>query len=213
MKKFNIEKKNRKYYSATTNGYKCKILIDDNSKDLELGEQMLDVDDISIRSKYGTDLIFKLTGSVSEQEDAGICTLKPNQYNLELTEKCRKLGGLWDGVTSAWVFSGMVEDKVEELDYLYNSAFKSYEIKFDEETFADCGPIQLCGVVLAKATGRDSGVKHGERVAFIDGDFRSGGSAKNWCTIASEGAVLRVEIPHLLLEQSGKVDNLTITAL
>jgi hypothetical protein len=66
-----IEKKNRKYFAAKVNGYKCKLLIDENSEGLELGTHELLVNDISVRSKYGTDLIYSV---YKKTEDGGIVT-------------------------------------------------------------------------------------------------------------------------------------------
>ncbi len=67
---FEIVKKNRKYFAARTKGYDCKIVIDDLSRDLEPGEHELMVEDISVRSKYGTDLIFRLTHDAEEVKTA-----------------------------------------------------------------------------------------------------------------------------------------------
>jgi hypothetical protein len=78
MQTFNIIKRNRKYFAAQTkSGHKCRILIDSNSEKLELGMQELVVLDISIKSKFGMDLIFKLQCSVDEQKEAGICMFRP----------------------------------------------------------------------------------------------------------------------------------------
>ena len=48
------------------------------------------------------------------------------------------------------------------------------------------------GKPLAIATGRDSGAKPGEGVAFIEGSPKSGGSAKNWYTIIPAGCVCEI---------------------
>lgn len=94
MQTFNIIKRNRKYFAAQTkSGHKCRILIDSNSEKLELGTQELVVSDISIKSKFGVDLIFKLQCSVDEQKEAGIRTLTHFKYNSELVARCKELGG------------------------------------------------------------------------------------------------------------------------
>lgn len=74
MEEFNVLKKNQKYFAALLNGCKCRIVIDENSSDLPLGEQLLDVEDISVRSKYGVDLVFKLQSSIEEQAESGVVT-------------------------------------------------------------------------------------------------------------------------------------------
>ncbi len=198
MKTFTILKKNRKYFAATTNGYKCKILIDDNSKDLEPGEHTLEVEDISVRSKYGTDLIFKLAAPLDKQSEAGICTLV-TPYNKNCIERCKQLGGKWDPEEKAWIFSGLVADQVEELDEKYNSLLIAVEIKTIDYIFGARAPAMIAGYKVATATGRDSGAVIADGVSFIEGQPRSAGSMKNWGTRIDEGCVFRMQIPELCL--------------
>lgn len=197
MKNFNITKRNRKYFAAVLEGkYDCKILIDDNSNDLEIGDHQLSVDDISVRSKYGTDLIFKLSAPISNQKSAGICTLKTPFYNEKMVSTCRKLGGKWDPTASAWVFSGLVCDKVDELDEKYNSRLIQIEVKVLQKFYEYESAATIAGFTIARAYGRDSGAKIGEGISFIEGKPDSGGSRKNWATIIKEGSVFRMQIPE-----------------
>lgn len=197
MKTFNITKKNRKYFAATLeNRYDCKILIDPNSERLELGVQELEVEDISVRTKYGTDLIFKLSAPANAQKSAGICTLKTPMYNAKMVEICHKLGGKWDGTAQSWVFSALVEDKVEELDEKYNSALVALEIKVIETFYEYESAATIAGFTIARAYGRDSGAKIGDGISFIEGKPGSGGSRKNWATVIKEGTVFRMQIPE-----------------
>lgn len=200
MKHFTIIKKNRKYFAARTDGYKCKILIDANSENLQPGEHNLEVDDISVRSKYGTDLIFKLSASVEEIKDAGICTLQHDRYNVGLIERCRELGGKWDRDTGTWVFSGLVAAEVEELDAIYNSDLIAVELTADDDIRAHRSCVEFCGYTIARAFGRDSGAKLSEGVSQISGRVTSGGSVKNWNTCIAEGTVLRMYLPKELLQ-------------
>ena len=201
MKTFEIVKRNRKYFAAKIDGkIPCKILIDENSNDLIEGVHQLEVDDISVRSKYGTDLIFKLSESVKTIADAGITTLKTNFYNRNLIDECHKLGGKWDGDEKAWVFSGLVSDKVDELDEKYNSKPIAVELTFNSELYEYGGPVTLAGFEIAKAYGRDSGAKLANGIALIEGGITSGGSMKNWKTIVKEGSVIRMTIPEKLLD-------------
>jgi hypothetical protein len=196
MKTFNIIKKARKYFSATTNGYPCKILIDSNSESLETGNQELEVDDISVRSKYGTDLIFKLSAPLAQQKTAGICTLQTPLYNKDMVEKCHNLGGKWDADAKSWIFSGIVSDKVDILDEKYNSDLIPVEITFTDDLWGSKGPAELCGFIIAKATGRDSGANLGYGISLISGRITSGGSMKNWGTAVKKDSIIRMEIPE-----------------
>lgn len=203
--KVEILKKNRKYFAAKSNGYKCKILIDKNSETLTVGTHDLMLNDISVRSKYGTDLIYSLKWEAQAQENAGICTLRHPIYNRDLVSKCKDLGGKWDAEEKAWIFSDIIAEKVEELDELYNSELINVEIKVHDDDIYGCADsVFFLGYQLAKATGRDSGASLGKGFALIEGEITSGGSAKNWLTIVRGGTVLRAKVPKKLV---GKVDS------
>ncbi|MEZ9056854.1 hypothetical protein [Vibrio pelagius] len=196
----NIIKRNRKYFAAETDSKrKCKLLIDSNSENLELGEHCLAVEDISVRSKYGTDLIYKLSASAEVQAEQGIVSLKAD-YNSQLVKECRKLGGSWDKEQNVWIFPGFVADEVEELNEIYNSAPITVEITSIEEIREYGKGIEFIGRPLCRAFGRDSGARIDSDIALISGYATSGGSHKNWATILNEDSVLRLQIPSAILE-------------
>ena len=204
MKTFEILKKNRKYFAATVNGCKCKLLIDEQSENLPIGTAELEVDDISVRSKYGTDLIFKVK---AELKKGAICTLKHDRYNSKLVERCKELGGKWDSYEYAWIFSDIVEDKVEELDCYYNENMMKVEITFLEDYIWGHQSAKLVGYPIATATGRDSGATMAENVALVAGRVTSGGSRVNWSSIICEGAVIRMTVSESVfkeIEELGK---------
>jgi len=193
-----VLKKNRKFFAATKNGYRCKIVIDDNSRELELGTHILDVEDVSVRSKYGVDLIFKLRGNAAVQEEAGICSLKA-PYNVDLLAECRRLGGTWDKTVGVWIFPAFVSDEVEKLDEKYNSDLVPVELTYTENDVGLCCPVYVAGFKLAQAFDRDSGAVVADGIAVMKGTIRSGGSIENWKTVVQEGTVLRMNIPELCL--------------
>ncbi|MFC1234410.1 hypothetical protein [Vibrio sp. F74] len=196
----NIIKRNRKYYAAkTAHGADCKILIDDHSEELELGDQILAVEDISIGSKYGTDLIYKLKASAKEQVRQGITSLRAD-YNAILVDESRALGGSWDKDEKAWIFPGFVSKEVDKLDEIFNSNLVTIEITAREEICEYQKGIDFLGRPLCKAFGRDSGARINSDIAVISGYATSGGSRNNWQTILSEGTVLRLQMPSKLLE-------------
>ena len=199
-KKFVVLNRARKYFAATQKGYKCKILIDLNSENLELGEQELLVDDISVKSKYGTDYIYKLAGEAVEQKTGGICTLK-HRYNSDLVDECRNLAGQWDAIQKVWVFSAIVQDKVDELDEIYNSEEIVVEIQALNDFEKRKKPVDFCGYPVARATGRDSGAKIGDDVALIEGSISSSGSFVNWCTYVKKDTIFRLSVPEKNLDQ------------
>jgi hypothetical protein len=200
-KKLTIIKKNRKYFAASDNGYNCKIIIDTNSEALKLGEQELMLEDISVHTKYGSDIIFKLAVSITEQEQASICTLKHPFYNVLLVEKCRNLGGRWDKEGCVWVFSSIVEDKVLELDELFNSEILNIEVEVLNSVEQETGAYCLFGMTIARAFDRDSGAKLCEGVALISGEVRSNGSRKYWYTEICKNSTLRFQVPKLIFNK------------
>lgn len=201
----NIIKKNRKYFKAEfESGCPCKLRITPESDHLEPGKHELLVHDVSVRSKYGTDLIYEMIGE-QKQED-GVVTLQHPKYNDIVHDECKKLGGRWDSENKAWVFPKMVEDEVEQLDEIFNSEWVTVEIVAGEKCCAHTGPLTFCGYTVAKAWGRDSGAKLADEVALIEGKIYSGGSMKNWYTEASESSVFRLEVPKLVLEEYQKYE-------
>lgn len=199
-----IEKKNRKYFAAKNkNNYPVKLLIDSNSEALKLGTQKLVVHDISVRSAYGVDVIYKLASAEEKSSWDNPVTLKA-KYNIDLVKECQELAGKWDGANKVWVFSKMVADKVEELDYLYADELIAVEITANVE-IKKHGPIDFLGYPVCKATGRDSGSILCEDVAFISGRHDSGGSVKNWVTCVSQGSKFRLAVSRNLIKE--KVDS------
>jgi len=197
----NIIKKNRKYFVAEINGRKVKVEINANSEKLELGEHSLYVEDISIRSKYGTDEKYKLAIDMEKQQSTEVYSLQSTVRNSFLIDACRRLGARYDTETSSWIFNAIVADKAEELDLIHNSELIDIEIEAISDILIYCEPIRFCGFTIAQARGRDTGAILGDNVYKIKGDINSGGSAKNWTTDISEKSVFRLSVPIELLNQ------------
>lgn len=196
--KLNVVKKNRVYFKCfTENGYEVKLRITPASADLELGTHELLLIDESVRTKYGTDVIYSLEAKI--EKEAGVVTLQ-HRYNRVLVEKCQLLGGRWDADDKIWVFAKVVEDKVEDLDFLYNVDLINIEITARIARY--CQPsIDFMGYPLVKAFGRDSGAQMCDDVALIYGSICSGGSAKNWTANCSEGAKFRLSVSRNIAEK------------
>jgi len=190
---FNILKKNRMYFAAkNAGGYACKIKITPESENIEPGVHALVVEDLSVRSKYGTDLIYAVQADIKE---TGIVTLQHFAFNQRLVDSCRKLGGKWDADSKSWVFSAIVADAVEDLDCKWNSEISAYEITAKDQLSSAQDSVHFCGYPIATATGRDSGAKLHDGVAQMSGRIRSGGSVKNWTSVVEEGSIFRLNLP------------------
>lgn len=195
----NVLKKNRVYFKCQTqSGFTVKLRIDSASESLHLGEQELLVRDVSVRTKYGVDIIYELEAAIKKDERK--VALQHATYNSELVKKCKELGGKWDGEAKAWVFSSIVEDGVEELDFKYNTNLVDVEITATTDLSAHTSSVTFFGYTIARATGRDSGATLGDNVCMVNGHISSGGSVKNWSTEIRSGSVFRLSISENLLE-------------
>lgn len=194
----NLVKKNRKYFACLHKGYEVKLLIDAASENLSLGDHELLLDDISVRTKYGTDVIYKVVGETKPEK---IVTLQSPRYNKWLVKECQNLGGRWDETAKAWVFSHLVEAEVDELDRQYNEQLVCVDIEAQDDIRGHQDDVTFMGYSIARAFGRDSGAKLGENVALLDGQISSGGSVKNWVTFVRKGSTFRLVVSKVLLDE------------
>ena len=201
-----IIKKNRVYFACKHNGYDCKLRITPESVDLHSGEHELLVNDESVRTKYGTDVIYSVAIAAKLDEPKKICTFKHEPYNSYAAERCKNLGGKWDGASKTWVFSGLVEDKVEDLDWLFNSDIVTIEIKALENISAGKSPLDFAGYTISRAFGRDTGAKIGDGISMLEGAVYSGGSVKNWTSGVKKDSVFRFSISKNLLDEYRKTE-------
>lgn len=179
------------YFAAeNSSGYSCKVRITPESENLSLGFHDLFVEDQSVRSKYGVDVIYLVKGDVKE---TGVVSLQHFTYNAWLVSDCRKLGGKWDENAKAWIFSSIVSDRVDELDVEYNAKIVNVEITAKKDLSKGRGSIDFCGYSIARATGRDSGAKLSTGVYEISGKIGSGGSQKSWHTTIANGSTFRLK--------------------
>ena len=113
-------------------------------------------------------------------------------YNKHLVNEARKFGGIWIAKEKHWQFSELVSDEVKELNEKYNTNLVIIEAKAKEEIRQLTGSVLCFGYMVAFAFNRDSGAKVGENAALISGEIKSGGSAKNWCTIVEKDSVFKI---------------------
>lgn len=131
---------------------------------------------------------------------AALAVVSP--YNVDFVEAAKNLGGKWrDG---QWVFDSRNEAAVRRAcvaaygtDGHSAADLVSLRITFDRDAEQHCGPITINGRSLVRASGRDSGARLCDGVVLESGHIRSGGSVKNWQTIATEGTTLLVhDVPR-----------------
>ena len=197
-----ILKKNRVFFKAILNGngHEIKLRVTPESADLQPGQHTLLVNDESVRTKYGTDVIYSVA-STARAVPGKITTFHHTPYNYLASDKCKKLGGKWDSENNVWVFSSLVESEVEEIDELFNFDSIGVEITAKKDLYVGKGPVDFLGYTVARAFGRDSGAKLGDQVSCISGKFYSCGSVKNWATEVAAGSVFKLRVCSKLLEK------------
>ncbi|WP_333813829.1 hypothetical protein [Muricomes intestini] len=119
-------------------------------------------------------------------------------YNSGFVSRIKGIGGAkWNPSNKCWtipedaieVARGIMREVYGAAD---NDVAETVKVKVTALNLItkDLAPIELMGKVLSSARGRDSGAKPGNDVAYISGKPSSGGSAKNWESTISEGAVI-----------------------
>ncbi len=195
-----ITSKGRKFFTGKLdNKYPCKLFIDELSNKLEIGDHTLYVEDLSVRSKYGTDLKFRLVDNADTQQPP--IFVKSDIYNEYLTKEAKAGGGKWISDDKVWIFHYLATDIAEELDSVFNSKLIAVEIVALRDISNCRSSLNFCGQTIARAFDRDSGAKIADNITVASGSFASGGSAKNWATTADTGTTVRLEMPCKVLEK------------
>ncbi len=143
---------------------------------------------------------------IIEREDGKIAIDSP--YNPNFVSKIKVMGGRWDSERRVWVTDAR---NIEAVRTIMREAYGrddspeidlvTVKITVTGTIYAGRGPVMLFGRAIASATGRDSGARVGDKVAFIEGAPRSGGSVKNWSTEVRPGAVILIhDVPRQAVE-------------
>jgi hypothetical protein len=129
-------------------------------------------------------------------------------YNPEFVTKAKKLGGRWNSATKTWDFDERnIESVRTTLKDVYGqddrpTKLVSVKVVLTKELSVWQGPVTLFGRVIASASGRDSGARIGEGVAFEKGSPDSGGSVKNWHTEVSSNSIILIhDLPEVAITE------------
>lgn len=116
-------------------------------------------------------------------------------YNTRFVSAAKTRSGKWSN--PEWVFDGRDEQWLRDTclavygtDGVTSVETVTLRVTFVEGYREGHSPVMAAGRVVARATGRDSGAKLGDGVILLKGSFTSGGSVKNWTTVAREGTVV-----------------------
>lgn len=126
-------------------------------------------------------------------------------YNPNFVSRIKKMGGKWDG--KSWTVDARNIDAVRAvMQEIYGmddmpADLVSVRVTCNKELWASKGPITLFGRVVASASGRDSGARLGNGVAFIAEKPDSGGSVKHWGTSIPAGSEIIIhDVPRTAVD-------------
>ena len=127
-------------------------------------------------------------------------------YKSNLPDLARNIGGRWSSLSLQWVFDEREFDDVKDL-YLelygefgeFNTEKVDLSITFDVKYQELKSSINIDGIEIARAFSKSSNVKILSNIIIRNGGFSSGGSNKNWYTIAEKNTIVEIhDIPMLL---------------
>lgn len=143
-------------------------------------------------------------------------------YNSDFVRRIKNIGGTrWDGKRKCWTIPAESIDACREImkivygccDLEENVKTVKLRLTFSDDISECCGDVVLFAKTLCHAYGRDSGGRAGDDVAYIKGEPKSGGSAKNWRSIVPGGSVVILSnVAETLLHafDSASVPGLTV---
>jgi len=200
--KLNILKKNIKYFACeTVDGKKARLVINEHSKNLELGEHLLIVKDLSVYTKFGADYIYEL----SNKQDTGsnLITLKAaTKYNYFLADECRKLGGTWDRESKCWMFSDLVQDEVERLDKMFSSDEIIFTLVASDKCLCSIDEVFLfCGYPIFFYNTEYQKVSLSKEVVMLSGDIYTFTDNRHEYITAHEYTTFKIKAPSKLVDR------------
>ena len=119
-------------------------------------------------------------------------------YNPDFVTRIKALGARWDAGRKQWYTDERNLEAVRQaMRKVYGqddrpAKLVSVRVRLTREVSALNKPVTLFGRTVASATGRDSGARLGEGVAFETKRPTSGGSVKNWRTVIPDESVILI---------------------
>ena len=131
--------------------------------------------------------------------------LVTSPFHPDFPREARRLGGKWN--SPVWQFDVRDEQRVREMcQRIYGTDgtaaagdLVTLRCRIAENRYWDAPRqgLYVAGRCVARATGRDSGAHLGDGVVLLEGTITSGGSMKNWNTIARGPVLLEIrDVPR-----------------
>lgn len=203
MREFDVLERDDHYFRCYVDGQigkHCRIVVDDFSRKMPLGQVRLHVEEISDRYTHkAKDAVFRLTLPFDQQDSIDICTLNAGAKNRFTYIACLKLGGQWEPILNEWVFSASVKHKVDELAQVLHSKPVVVEVEFYETISEPGKSLTLFGFELIKGLRINHVPILNKGVSLKKGDisYIAGKEAK---TIVLAGSVIRLVVPQNMLD-------------
>ena len=137
------------------------------------------------------------------------------EYNADFVSALKKKigGATWDSEKKCWNVPIQSIDTVRALMMTYygetdiSEPATRFSVRFNMDCECLRSPVIVFGRSLATAVGRDSGAKLGDGFEIVDGEIESGGSWKNWRTIA-RGTFIAHGVTQAMIDNEDLKDDL-----
>lgn len=143
-------------------------------------------------------------------------TIKTPHINSFFNDSAKKRGAHYS--SDGWVFNDADQPVIDKMLEKYFGILPdgatnqvTLKIEFLQCESERCSALEIAGRRIATAFGRDTGARLANDVVILSGKIASGGSAKNWETVARAGTVCLVRnfskmlADALLLESNEKI--------
>lgn len=139
-------------------------------------------------------------------------------YNASFIEDLKKSISerKWNGSLKAWIVPKKNLETVENLIKKHygvsgkSSETKTLKIEAIDDVDSNCREsVQISGIPIVRATGRDSGAWVCDGVSLISGEISSKGSVKNWFTQVKKGTILTITVPLDFILEDGNWKDLS----
>jgi hypothetical protein len=207
-RKFFLSQKIDNYYAAFIDNRECLIELDEVSENLELGEQMLHVENSILNTnKIKRQNRIKLKGiptfKLIKSDQADTVTLTIDRFNKYYATACRNAGGRYCSMSKEWSFNISKKKEVDYLRHIYESEERVYEIDISNMLSAPCQSLDILGYPIARFNFDKNQVQLSSSVAIMTGSIVARGNHNNKFVLANNKTVIRVLLPHLVVERSG----------
>lgn len=144
-----------------------------------------------------------------ETRDGKINVFTPYDKTFVSKIKANLGGAKWNPEDRCWTVSesqrdGLLTILADIFGYEPTATANRVDIKvtFPEDADIEKDSIKLGSYTIASAWGRDSGVRLGDNVELIEGEFKSGGSVRYWKTVVKAGTtVICRDVPEGCLQK------------